>query len=247
METRYEQSTLDVEDTHWWYRGRRRIVLDAIRALDLPQPADVLDAGCGSGRNLVDLVPFGTLTGVEPSPQSASVARSRELAEVVEAGLEDVPLPDASFDLVTCLDVIEHIDDDIGALRELRRLTRPGGTLLVTVPAYPRLWSSHDELNQHRRRYTRPVLLERAVAAGWSPRRTTHFNGLLLPAAAAKRFVERLRPPAAAASELEATPAALNRVLEQPLRAEAALLRRGGRIPFGLSLMAVLTADGGQS
>jgi hypothetical protein len=115
--------------------------------------------------------------------------------------------------------------------------------LLITVPAYPRLWSSHDELNRHYRRYTRPELLSRAVVAGWRPLRTTHFNALLLPVAAAWRLGERLRRgPAPATSELQRTPAALNWLLEQPLRAEAALLRSGRRIPAGLSLVGIFEA-----
>ena len=117
------------------------------------------------------------------------------------------------------------------------------GVLLITVPAYPRLWSSHDELNRHCRRYTRPELLGRAVEAGWRPLRTTHFNALLLPVAAAWRLAERLRPgQAPPTSELVRTPAALNWLLEQPLRAEAALLRSGRRIPAGLSLVGVFAA-----
>ena len=111
---------------------------------------------------------------------------------------------------------------------------------MITVPAYPRLWSSHDELNRHCRRYTRPELLGRAVEAGWRPLRTTHFNALLLPVAAAWRLGDRLRssqaPPT---SELVRTPNSLNWLLEQPLRAEAALLRSGRRIPAGLSLVGV--------
>jgi hypothetical protein len=111
------------------------------------------------------------------------------------------------------------------------------------VPACPRLWSSHDELNRHCRRYTRPELLGRAVEAGWRPLRTTHFNALLLPVAAVWRLGDRLRssqaPPT---SELVRTPSSLNWLLEQPLRAEAALLRSGRRIPAGLSLVGVFAA-----
>ena len=244
MDPRYESDTLAVDDRHWWYRGRRRIVLDVVRSLPLPDDARILDAGCGSGRNLVELARFGTAFGLEPSRRSAEVARGRGAGEVVEAGIEAMPFEDASFDLVTCLDVIEHIDDDVAALRQLRRVARGGGFLLVTVPAYPRLWSSHDEANQHRRRYTRAELLRRAASVGWIPRRTTHFNALLLPVAMAWRLGERLRSngPAAAISELERTPEAVNWLLEQPLRAESALLRTGRRIPAGLSLVAVFEA-----
>lgn len=243
MEDRYENDTLAVEDRHWWYRGRRRIVLDVVAGLPLPQEPHILDAGCGSGRNLVELSRFGSVVGLEPSSRGAEVARARGLGEVVQAGIDAIPFAPSSFDLITCLDVLEHIEDDRGALLELRRVARPGGILLITVPAYPRLWSSHDELNRHCRRYTRPTLLGRAVETGWRPLRTTHFNALLLPAAAAWRLGERLRssqaPPT---SELVRTPSSLNWLLEQPLRAEAALLRSGRRLPAGLSLVGVFEA-----
>jgi SAM-dependent methyltransferase len=245
MEDSYESDTLAVEDRHWWYRGRRRIVLDVVRSLPLPSRPRILDAGCGSGRNLVELSGFGTVVGLEPSPRGAEVARARGVGEVVVAGIGAMPFEDSSFDLITCLDVLEHIEDDLGALRELRRVARPGGILLITAPAYPRLWSSHDELNRHCRRYTRRVLLDRAVEAGWRPLRTTHFNALLLPVAAAWRLADRARPgQAPPTSELVRTPASLNWLLEQPLRAEAALLRTGRRIPAGLSLVGIFTGRG---
>jgi SAM-dependent methyltransferase len=244
MEDSYELDTLAVEDGYWWYRGRRRIVLDVVRKLSLPTEPRILDAGCGSGRNLVELSGSGSVVGLEPSLRGAEVARARGVGEVVVAEIDTMPFGDSCFDLITCLDVLEHIEDDLAALRALRRVVRPGGVLLITVPAYPRLWSSHDELNRHCRRYTRSALLGRTSEAGWRPLRTTHFNALLLPVAAAWRLGDRLRssdaPPA---SELVSTPAVLNWFLEQPLRAEAALLRSGRRIPAGLSLVGVFAAD----
>jgi SAM-dependent methyltransferase len=244
MEDSYESDTLAVEDEHWWYRGRRRIVLDVVAVLPLPPQPQILDAGCGSGRNMVELSGFGTAVGLEPSWRGAEVARARGVGDVVVAGIDTMPFDASRFDLITCLDVLEHIEDDRGALHELRRVGRPGAVLLVTVPAYPLLWSSHDELNRHCRRYTRHELLSRAREAGWRPLRTTHFNALLLPVAAVWRLAERLRPgEAPATSELKRTPAALNWLMEQPLRAEAALLRSGRRIPAGLSLMGVFEAD----
>ena len=242
MEDSYEIDTLAVEDRYWWYRGRRRIVMDLVRSLPLPAEPRILDAGCGSGRNLVELSGVGPAGGRAPSPRGAEGGRARDGGGVAEIGT--MPFDDASFDLITLLDVLEHIEDDLGTLVALRRVARPGGVLLITVPAYPRLWSSHDELNQHCRRYTRAALLGRAVEAGWRPLRTTHFNALLLPGAAAWRLLARRRPDnGEGASELVTTPAALNWLLEQPLRAEAALLRSGRRIPAGLSLVGVFAAD----
>jgi SAM-dependent methyltransferase len=245
MDPRFEQDTLAADECHWWYRGRRRIVRDAVSALDLPQPADILDAGCGSGRNLLELAPFGRLTGLEPSHASAEVARSRGVGEVVESGLERMPFEHGSFDLAVCLDVIEHVEDDVGALRELRRVVRATGRLLLTVPAYQALWSSHDVRNHHHRRYNRRMLLARTTEAGWRAVHTTHFNSLLLPAAAAVRLLERVRPRASGdGSDLDRTPERLNWLLEQPLRVEAAFLRSGRRIPAGLSLMGIFSAEG---
>jgi SAM-dependent methyltransferase len=155
-----------------------------------------------------------------------------------------MPFADAVFDLVTCLDVVEHTPDDRRTLGELRRVTRPGGVLLLTVPAHPTLWSAHDEANQHYRRYTRGSLLDAAVETDWEVIGSTYFNAALLAPAAVVRLARRHVAPSSGRSELGLTPPALDRVLEWPSRAEAALLRCGGRVPFGLSLLAVLRAAG---
>src|SRR3954467_5946871 len=126
MEDSYESDTLAVEDQHWWYRGRRRIVLDVVAVLPLPPQPQILDAGCGSGRNMVELSGFGTAVGLEPSSRGAEVARARGVGDVVVAGIDTMPFDDSRFDLITCLDVLEHIEDDRGALRQLRRVARRG-------------------------------------------------------------------------------------------------------------------------
>lgn len=243
MDPRYEQSALETDERLWWYRGRRRIVMEVVRALPLPRPARILDAGCGSGRTMEDLAELGEVVGLEPSQASLEVARARGVGEVAEGSLTQAPFPDASFDLATTLDVIEHIDEDRRALAELRRVVRPGGFLVVTVPAYPSLWGPHDVANQHRRRYTRRGLLDSAREAGWKPVRTTHFNSILLPPAAAVRLARKLLPQdgAEAQSELYLTPEWLDDLLEKPMQAEARLIATGRRIPAGLSLLAVLT------
>jgi SAM-dependent methyltransferase len=239
------RAMLALDDRHWWYRGRRRIVRAVLDGARLPPSARVLDAGCGSGRTLDELAAYGSVAGVELDPRGVEAARARGHADVQVAPVETIPHPDASFDLVTCLDVIEHTDDDVDSLRELRRVTRPGGAALVTVPAYPRLWSRHDEVNGHRRRYTRRALRDAAERAGWEVERMTSFNAVyLLPAAAVRIARRRGRPDADGdgASELTLTPPALNGLLELPLRAEAALLARGADLPAGLSLLVLLRA-----
>jgi SAM-dependent methyltransferase len=240
MDRDYELQTHQAEDRHWWYRGRRRVLDGAIAALGLPAQARILDAGCGSGRNMVELARFGTVTGVELSNTSVELARAREAGEVVEGSVLEMPFAQDSFDLAVSLDVIEHLEDDLGSLRELRRTVAPGGALLVTVPAYQWLWSGHDEINHHHRRYTRRSLQRVAEQAGWRQVRTTYFNSLLLPVAILLRVLDRFsRKTTESSLDLWVPPEPLNTLLEQPLKLEAELIARGGRIPAGLSLLAV--------
>jgi SAM-dependent methyltransferase len=241
MDRVLERQIHEVEEWHWWYRGRRRIIAALVRRLELPPGAEILDAGCGSGRNMVDLTRYGSVTGLEIADASVHWARNRGIGEVVQGSIADAPFPDGRFDFAVCLDVLEHIADDVGALRELRRVVRPGGMLLVTVPAYQSLWSEHDVINHHKRRYTRRSLSAVATDAGWVTAWTTYFNGCLLPAAAMHRRLSRLRHSVdEPVSDLELTPLRLNGMLEAPLRLEARIIGQGWRIPAGLSLMAVL-------
>ena len=226
---------LALDERHWWYRGRRRMLAALLQGLS-PR-GRVLDAGCGSGRTLDELARYGSVCGVELNPLGLAAARRRG-HHVEEAPVETIPFDDDSFDLVTCLDVIEHTDDDAIALRELRRVTRAGGHLVVSVPAHPRLWSRHDEVNGHRRRYTRRTLRRAAEAGGWRVERMTGFNVFYLAPAALVRIVRR--DGRESGSELELTPSSLDPWLEMPLRLEAALVRAGVDLPPGLSLVAVL-------
>ena len=240
MDRDYEQQTFQAEDRHWWYRGRRRVLERVLDGLDLPTPARILDAGCGSGRNMIELARRGTVTGVELSGPSVAKARERGCGEVIEGSVLEMPFADDSFDLAVSLDVVEHLEDDVGALREIRRTVAPGGALLLTVPAYQWLWSGHDEINHHQRRYTRRSLQAVAEQAGWSQVRTTYFNSLLLPVAIMLRVLDRVNTKTTESSlDLWVPPELVNRVLELPLTLEAALIARGGRIPAGLSLLSV--------
>jgi SAM-dependent methyltransferase len=238
VDEREFEAMLALDERHWWYRGRRRMLAALIEGIAVPPGARVLDAGCGSGRTLDELARYGSAHGIELNPLGLAVARRRG-HHVEQAPVETIPFEDASFDLVTCLDVIEHTDDDAAALRELRRVTRPGGSAVVSVPAHPRLWSRHDEVNGHRRRYTRRTLRAAAHAGGWTVERMTGFNVVYLVPAALVRIARRDRAQRGD-SELELTPPASDPLLELPLRLEAALVRRGVDLPPGLSLLAVL-------
>jgi SAM-dependent methyltransferase len=240
MDRDYELQTHRAEDRHWWYRGRRIVLERVLADLRLPARARILDAGCGSGRNMVEFARHGAVTGVELADASVELARERGAGEVVAGSVLEMPFEADSFDLAASLDVIEHLEDDLAALRELRRVVAPGGSLLITVPAYQWLWSGHDEVNHHFRRYTRRSLQRVAEQAGWQQVRTTYFNSLLLPAAILLRVLDRFnRKTTESSLDLWVPPEPLNWLLERPLSLEAAMIGRGGRIPAGLSLLAV--------
>jgi SAM-dependent methyltransferase len=245
MDARLMQAMLELDERHWWYRGRRRIVRAELDRLPLGRGASVLDAGCGSGRMLEELERYGTVYGIELDPQAAALAASRGHGEVRVGRLEELPWEDATFDLITCLDVLEHTPDDRVTLAELRRVCRPGGWLLVTVPAYQALWSLHDVANHHYRRYSRRTLRAAALQTGWRVRRLTSFNTILLAPAAVVRLAQRgRRPDEHYTPELRLGPRWLNALLEQPLRGEARWLARGRTLPAGLSLLALLDNPG---
>jgi ubiquinone/menaquinone biosynthesis C-methylase UbiE len=233
---------VDHEDRHWWHVGRRRILCDVLARCELPQEARLLDAGCGAGGMLSALNVYGSVSGLDMNPELVALARQRGYEDVVAGIVEELPWVDESFDLVTLLDVLEHTADDLVTLEEMRRVIRPGGHLLVTVPAYQVLWSNHDVVNDHYRRYSRRTLHVAACSAGWSVERMTPFNSLLLAPAAAVRLTQKLRREQIEAHTPDARigPSWLHPVLELPLRAEASWLRRNHSLPAGLSLLAHL-------
>jgi SAM-dependent methyltransferase len=233
---------VEYDEHHWWYRGRRRVLHAALGKLALPERAQVLDAGCGTGRTMVELRGYGEVHGFDLNPAGVEHAKGLGLNDVRVARVEETPFADESFDLVTCLDVVEHTPDDVRSLRELLRVTRPGGWLVATVPAYQFLWSSHDEANEHYRRYRRSQLAEAGRRAGWEPGAWTYFNTLLFFPGAAVRLLERLRRPdkRRGRPNVQLTPRSWDGVLEWPMRIEAGLIRRGVPMPLGMSLMMVL-------
>lgn len=232
-ETAYREH-FEAEDRHWWFRGRRAVVDALLSRAELAPSPRILDAGCGTGGNLSRYARLGEATGVDPSAEAVRFCRARGLSSVQEAGLERLPFEDASFDLLVATDVLEHIAAERDALRELRRVAAPGATLLLTVPAYMWLWSEEDVSLQHQRRYTRPRLRDAVERCGWRVDVVTHFNLLLLPPIALARRLPRRGGRDRA--ELDRTPAWLDRPLSLPMRLEASLIRRGLRLPAGVSI-----------
>ena len=227
-----------VEDRHWWYVGTRAIAHDTLAALPLRTGARVLDAGCGTGGNWRMLSRFGRVAGVDISELALDAARGRGIGLLACASVGQLPFPDGSFDLVTSFEVLYHraVGDDVAALVELRRVLRPGGWLLLRLPAFDWLRGAHDEAVHTARRYTRADLRRKLEQAGLEPRRLTHVNGLLLPLAAAKRAAERLR--GAEGDDLGDAPALAEAAFRGALALERVLLRRTD-LPLGVSVMAL--------
>lgn len=192
---------------------------------------------------LAHLAAYGTAQGVDVDEEAIGYCRDRGLTDVRLGEAQHLPFDNSSFDLVTALDVVEHLDDDAAALREAWRVLRPGGHILVTVPAYPFLWGDQDEVNMHKRRYVAPELRAALEAAGFEIVRLSYMNAVLFPPIAAarlfRRLEHRLRPKLAAESDFRyPAPGPVNGVLSAVFGAEGAIIRRAD-IPFGVSLLAL--------
>jgi SAM-dependent methyltransferase len=211
----------DTEDRHWWFVGRRRLATALLEQTGAR--GRILDLGCGTGGVLQHLGSFGDAIGLDPAPEAAQYCKRRDVPMVVGSGM-DLPFADSSFDIVLALDVIEHVPDDVALLREAQRVLRPDGVLLVTVPALPWLWSAHDDVNHHYRRYTMTTLRESLTAGGFRPQRISYYNGVLLPLAIARKFINRFG--GSDEHHLEDLPAPLNSTLRGILSLEGRVLRR---------------------
>lgn len=226
-----------LEQTHWWFTARREILSAEIARLPLARPARILEVGCGPGGNLELLKAFGDVRAIEPDAESRAYAAERS-GVIVDGGLLPDGLPELGgpFDLVAAFDVIEHVDDDAGAVAALGRLLKPGGFLVTTVPAYAWLWSEHDAQHHHKRRYTLPAFRRLFDAAGLKVRRATHFNAILFPPIAAVRLA---KSAARIKGDDEALPPApLNGLLRRLFGAEKAILKATD-IPFGVSILLI--------
>jgi SAM-dependent methyltransferase len=242
------QNIYDSEDRQWWYRGMRALslaVLEApLRGLAAERrPLRLLDAGCGTGRNLEDLARFGEGVGIDLSPEAIRFCRRRGAA-AVRAGLLHLPFPDATFDAVTSFDVVYHawVADDRAAVLEMTRVLRPGGLLFVRVPALMLLWGGHDVEVHSRHRYTKGELLALLRDAGLVTVRTSYCNSFLFPVVLLRRVLDRLT--GRTGSDVGFLPAPLEWLFHALLRLEAALVRAGFSFPLGASVMALARKPG---
>ena len=240
MQSHHYPILYEVEESHWWYLGRRRIIESLVEQIcsniDAANPL-ILDVGCGTGANLKMLARFGRAEGVDISQQAVSFCRERGLECVKLGAVEQLPYENESFDLVTALDVIEHLDDDVAGLREIHRVLRPGGFVLIFVPAFMFLWGVQDDVSNHRRRYTLTSMLNAIRAAGFSVEQASYANvSFFFPVLAVRTLMRwfGLR----AETEYGINIPVMNGPFSQVFAAERFILKRG-KLPFGVSAVCV--------
>ena len=224
------------DSTHWWYRARRDILSDYLeRYGHVPKGARILEIGCGTGHNLPMLARFGEVDAIEIDPAARTIASERLGKPVGDAPLPDLPgVAKASYDLVAVLDVVEHIEDDVAALKGMASLLKPGGKILIAVPAHQWMWSAHDTVNHHHRRYSKATLKAAIETAGLKPEKLGYFNSLLFPLAAAARIAGRMT--GRDDSDDSPPPKPVNALFETIFRLERHLV---GRVPMtpGVSIV----------
>ena len=227
-----------VEESHWWYVGRRRIIDCLVKKICAPlNNPRILDVGCGTGANLKMLERHGSAEGVDISQQAVDFCRERGLISVKLGAAEELPYENDAFDLVTALDVIEHLDDDVAGLREMRRVLRPDGRVLLFVPAFMFLWGVQDDVSNHRRRYTLPSLLKAVEAAGFSVEWSSYANvSFFLPVLFVRTAMRWLGLRAETEYGINISP--LNGPFSHLFAAERFILK-GGKIPFGVSAVCI--------
>jgi SAM-dependent methyltransferase len=244
MNKDFEQTYHEIEESYWWFVTRRSLVRELVRRAAPDRKSAILEIGCSGGPLLQMLQSDGYdhLTGIDISPEAIQLCRRRKLENVRVMDALQPDFAPASFDVIVASDVLEHLADAPGALEAWHALLRPGGTLIVFVPAFMMLWSGHDEVNQHFYRYRAAELATLAQSCGYEVRRKGYWDFLLfLPITIirlASRFFGRVTNKAPS-GDLKPLPRPVNALLISLLRLENWLLLAGANYPWGLSAMVI--------
>ncbi|MBN1477717.1 class I SAM-dependent methyltransferase [Candidatus Sumerlaeota bacterium] len=240
MDKREYAKMYSLERTYWWFQGRKRIVMTLLAPL-LRDDRDqtLVDLGCGTGLILDDLGERGRAVGVDFSELALGFCRDRGIRSLAQADVTSLPLRTASADIVTLLDITEHVPDDRGLIREVARILKPGGHALLTVPAHQCLWSDHDRTLWHQRRYSKRSLLRLFEDSPLEVRRCTWAITFTFPPIVVFRLIQRMLPRRREPkTHLIPLPGWVNGFLKWLLHVEAWLLRRIN-LPFGVSLVLI--------
>jgi SAM-dependent methyltransferase len=230
----------NVQKHHWWFVVKERIVRDMIEACRLQgNPLDILDVGCGPGLMLEGLREYGNISGMDFSEKAVQYSQSKNIGDIRRGELpHSFAFKGKKFDLILALDVIEHIEEDVESLRVLHDALKPQGKIVLTVPAYQFLWSKHDEVNEHKRRYILSELRKKMASASLKVEKISYYNTFLFPLIFIARIFQMLLKMDTD-SDLEIPPPFVNEALKMVFHAERLFLKRGVRFPFGVSLIAI--------
>lgn len=240
MEEIVYQSNFELENSYWWFTAREKIIGAMIEryCTDLKPGDAVVDVGCGTGGFLSSLAGKYKAIGIDVSETAIAYCRRRGLEHLYLTTLEDFKPVDTQVKAVVMLDVIEHIDDDRSVVQQAYKLLAPGGYMVATVPAYQWLWSTHDEIHMHKRRYTRSQFGHLLANAGFRPVKSTYFNTLLFPVAALKRLTEKDKKYTSSADVVDRVSPGMNSLLHKVFSMEVSLLPYAS-FPFGLSILII--------
>jgi len=245
-----------LEDTYWWFVGRHRLVEGLIaERYERPslstssnptyfdstssKPLTILDVGCGTGAMSSRLVGWGRVVSMDFSPLALQFSRRRGLKHLLGADAMNLPLASGCIDLITVMDVLEHLPDDEAAMREFFRVLKPGGRVIATVPAYQHLWSEHDVALMHHRRYVRQQLGERLTRAGFKLEKLSHTMTALYPVVALQRRLNATKPPHdPPRAAMPIFPDPINGVLTGLFALENQIARKVD-LPFGVTILCV--------
>lgn len=230
----------EVEQDHFWYKGMRDIVDVLIhRFTRKKKNLKILDAGCGTGRNLVHFKKIGNVYGIDISSEALKFCRKRGLRNIKKASIEKIPFKDNLFDLVVCLDVFgqQEVKDKQEVLKELYRVLKPGGIIIIRTAAFNWLYSKHDRVVHTEHRYTKNELKKLVGQTNFKLLKITYVNTLLFPALALRRIIDKRS--LLKSSDVGKVNPLLNSLLFTPFRIEKQLLKFAN-LPFGLSLITVM-------
>lgn len=245
MEKRAHWEMAEIEGDHWWFSGRRAIAKVVIDKFVSPGPGwKILDAGCGTGGNLDLLSSYGDVTGMDLDEETIEILKTKNVGRILRGGTPDVPLKRESFEFIVMFDILEHIEDDVASMKALVELLKPGGTIVITVPAFAFLWSEHDRSHHHKRHYTLPELETVMTKAGLHIEYSSYFNILLFPIIALIRLTIERIVRGNMADHLSLPNPLVNACLRSIFSFESLLIGRL-KFAFGVSIIACGRKPGG--
>lgn len=227
MEPEEIRKMSEIEDEHWWFRGKRNLVRSHLKNGGI-----ILDIGCGTGANIKSFSIGRTAIGSDFSADALGFCKNSVNVPLVRCSAESLPFKDDVIDTITILDVLEHLDGDVKAMKEIRRVLKVSGNAIITVPAHMFLWHRHDVLLHHRRRYSMKELKTKLLASGFEIKKMSYWNFVLFPMAAIYKFLNK-------DTDTDKTNGLLNALLYFLLTIDNILIKYI-RLPFGISIFCVV-------